>query len=250
MARKKTKRFNEGGVSEDQLKAEGLAASKDDKVGFFERLRMGNIDAPDSEAYKRFGAGRGRAARSAVEKPMYDIGYEGRDAALATPAAPAAPMPAAQPVDPYEVRNDDGTLSKSRRNEYGELYDPTGESAAAPVKKPVKRPVAKPVAKPAAKTTESKPASESGKEKVVAPRSDYSNEGRGRARTSPFIEKIAPKIPYMPKEFDNSYPGSRFKSGGAVKKTAQKMASGGMTSKASSRGDGIAQRGKTRGKIC
>jgi hypothetical protein len=36
------------------------------------------------------------------------------------------------------------------------------------------------------------------------------------------------------------------KRGGKVKK----MASGGMTSKASSRGDGIAQRGKTRGKMC
>ena len=36
-----------------------------------------------------------------------------------------------------------------------------------------------------------------------------------------------------------------YKRGGKVKK----MASGGMTSKASSRGDGIAQRGKTRGKM-
>jgi hypothetical protein len=37
-----------------------------------------------------------------------------------------------------------------------------------------------------------------------------------------------------------------YKRGGKVKK----MASGGMTSKASSRGDGIAKRGKTRGKMC
>jgi hypothetical protein len=36
------------------------------------------------------------------------------------------------------------------------------------------------------------------------------------------------------------------KKGGAVKK----MASGGSVSSASSRGDGIAQRGKTRGKMC
>jgi hypothetical protein len=43
-----------------------------------------------------------------------------------------------------------------------------------------------------------------------------------------------------------------FKRGGSVKKKPEvkKMASGGSTSKASSRGDGIAQRGKTRGKIC
>ena len=41
----------------------------------------------------------------------------------------------------------------------------------------------------------------------------------------------------------------KFKKGGSVKK----MASGGMTSKvssASSRGDGIATKGKTRGKVC
>ena len=44
-------------------------------------------------------------------------------------------------------------------------------------------------------------------------------------------------------------PGSAFKKGGAVK--AKKMSSGGMTSKASParRGDGIAQRGKTKGRM-
>ena len=40
--------------------------------------------------------------------------------------------------------------------------------------------------------------------------------------------------------------GNPMKRGGSVKK----MASGGSTSSASSRGDGIAQRGKTRGKLC
>jgi len=51
----------------------------------------------------------------------------------------------------------------------------------------------------------------------------------GRGRLSPPIPKDA-----------------MYKKGGAVKK----MASGGMTvSKASSRADGIAQRGKTRGKL-
>jgi hypothetical protein len=40
--------------------------------------------------------------------------------------------------------------------------------------------------------------------------------------------------------------GRYFKKGGATKK----MASGGKTSSASSRGDGIAQRGKTKGRMC
>lgn len=63
--KKKVKRYQEGGEAED--KKRGLAASKKEKVGFFERLRMGNIDDPKSEAYKRFGAGRGKA-EAAKEK--------------------------------------------------------------------------------------------------------------------------------------------------------------------------------------
>jgi hypothetical protein len=59
MKKKKVKRYQEGGEAED--KKRGLAASnKEGSVGFFERLRMGNIDDPKSEAYKRFGAGRGQ----------------------------------------------------------------------------------------------------------------------------------------------------------------------------------------------
>ena len=43
-------------------KAAGLKASKGEDVGFFKRLMMGNIDKPGSEAYEKFGAGRGRVA--------------------------------------------------------------------------------------------------------------------------------------------------------------------------------------------
>ena len=43
-------------------KAAGLKASKDEPVGFFKRLMMGNIDKPGSEAYEKLGAGRGRTA--------------------------------------------------------------------------------------------------------------------------------------------------------------------------------------------
>jgi len=67
MATKKPKRFEQGGLSD---KDAGLEASKDDKVGFFERLRMGNIDEEGSEAYNRFGAGRGRAARAPAPAPV------------------------------------------------------------------------------------------------------------------------------------------------------------------------------------
>lgn len=48
------------GDTEATYKARGMEASRGENVGFFERLRMGNIDQPGSEAYNRFGAGRGR----------------------------------------------------------------------------------------------------------------------------------------------------------------------------------------------
>ena len=72
---KKFKRYDEGGpVEESMAKQRGLEASnKEAPVGFFERIRMGNIDDPSSEAYKRFGAGRGRdttSATTAENKPQ------------------------------------------------------------------------------------------------------------------------------------------------------------------------------------
>ena len=71
MAKKpmKFKRYEGGGeVEESAAKQRGLDMSnKEAPVGFFERIRMGNIDDPSSEAYKRFGAGRGRAAPAAEE---------------------------------------------------------------------------------------------------------------------------------------------------------------------------------------
>jgi hypothetical protein len=62
MATRKFRKFSEGGEAAD--KEAGLKASKDEKVGFLERLRMGNIDDEGSEAYRRFGAGRGKAERA------------------------------------------------------------------------------------------------------------------------------------------------------------------------------------------
>jgi hypothetical protein len=72
MAKKpmKFKRYEGGGeVEESAAKQRGLDVSNKEKpVGFFERIRMGNIDDPSSEAYKRFGAGRGRAADTVEEE--------------------------------------------------------------------------------------------------------------------------------------------------------------------------------------
>jgi hypothetical protein len=88
MATKKIKRFQEGGVSD---KDRGLEASKDDKVGFFERLRMGNIDEEGSEAYNRFGAGRAKADRDMESEAAAMRAVDKSRASAAAPTAPAAP---------------------------------------------------------------------------------------------------------------------------------------------------------------
>jgi hypothetical protein len=83
--KKKAKRYQEGGEAED--KKRGLAASnKEGSVGFFERLRMGNIDDPKSEAYKRFGAGRGKAEAARTKASTIDQVGERERSEEAVPA--------------------------------------------------------------------------------------------------------------------------------------------------------------------
>ena len=76
---------------------------------------------------------------------------------------------------------------------------------------------------------------------------DFSNADKGKsfkrggdmAKANPFMEMIAKK--------------KAMAAGKKSEMPMKKMASGGMTSKASSasrRGDGIAQRGKTKGRMC
>ena len=86
--KKRGKRFDEGGAVDQEAedKAAGLEASKGEDVGFLGRMRMGNIDDPSSEAYKRFGAGRGAAARAAR------VPVEDRTPVRVSRAQEAAPM--------------------------------------------------------------------------------------------------------------------------------------------------------------
>lgn len=93
--KKTTLRMADGGdVTEAEDKAAGMAASSGEKVGFFERLRMGNIDDPSSEAYRRLGAGRGKEDRMEVERIANRAAAArsaSEDDAPAAPAMPEAP---------------------------------------------------------------------------------------------------------------------------------------------------------------
>jgi hypothetical protein len=345
MATKKRRRFAEGGISEAADKESGLKASKGEKVGFFERLRMGNIDDEKSEAYKRFGAGRGKMERTPVEdavaapaprkvEAMDELEEANAREPIPVPAGPKAES--RKPADRSRVSTQKAKPSapaKSSLKMQEQTYRRTSGDSG-------ERKQDKPYTRKSGATAEEKAS--------YVPRSNYSNEGRGREMTKkqqaeygidsvrptaeqtqqgleaastmmggaglktlqglakkmatpktatytrPALSAPTPRLPYdkagavgrardaraaareeeMLAEnaarygLDPRAPGYEaaagairkelggkdfsFKRGGAVKKSAnptKKMASGGLTSGASKRGDGIAQRGHTRGKI-
>lgn len=162
MATRKPRRFGAGGETAD--KEEGLKASKDEKVGFLERLRMGNIDDPNSEAYRRFGAGRGKAERVPVEDRV------------ATPVKRDEPKAEA----PKAAEDEMETANKR---------EPTPVSAGkkAEPDAPAKE-ARKPAAKPAAK-----------EQYKAAPKTDtgnYSNEGRGsKPKSAESSKSLVDQIP-------------------------------------------------------
>lgn len=178
---KKFKRYDEGGsVEESMAKQRGLDTSnKEAPVGFLERIRMGNIDDPSSEAYKRFGAGRGRAttpsATTAENKPQI---------VPRIPPAPRVPAPNEESGkmqnlisagSDFSSRSQDegyrpnaGTASERAMLEgafdSGKITENTGPRTKPIVKTPVKPVASKPTAsKPAtsaasASATPAKPA--------------------------------------------------------------------------------------------
>lgn len=283
---KRYNRYQEGGdVEESAAKQRGLDISnKEAPVGFFERIRMGNIDEPGTEAYNRFGAGRGRATPAAPP--------------AATPTAPAAPaMPAASSRPLSNDMYSDYGPSEGRSS--SETIKPTRPTATKPVV-PAKPAASKPkpeqdrIAMPqgpmrgmrsdAGKSppvvTHGFPIYDTGSasskipgQSVKAPQgekidSSESNRNVGNALMATGALGLGAAGAYKAKKMYDAAkklkagmkkrPGKDFleglsvsdmtakKRGGAVKK----YASGGMVSSASKRADGIAMKGKTRGKIC
>ena len=223
-------------------KATGLKASKGEDVGFFKRLMMGNIDKPGSEAYEKFGAGRGRVenmpvpVREAIKRPS-DDGFK--------------PEVTKQPerFTPNDTSSDvENTFAAGLSNK--------------PVKKePVKQEavkLVKEVAKPSVLSGNPRDAekgmsrgrresiSESDKPQPPA----GSMRGYGEIANLNTLAERDKKSKEMMKDADERDAFKRrvsslsggCKSGGATKAYAQ----GGSVS---SRGDGCAQRGKTRGKV-
>jgi len=279
---KKFKRYDEGGEVSD--KEAGLKSSKDEDVGFFQRLRMGNIDDPSSEAYKRFGAGRGKAERNPVgESVSVNQPERGESVSVNEPRAVARPSMTTTAADMYQ---DYGINAGRGSAGTSETMSPP-ERGSAGTSETV-RP-----SKPAAERTYPDKNEPAKTQKLLADKqksTEMPSGGPGRGKSAEMPSTGTGKSAEMAKTNMTLTPANtesrrKFSEGAgkivsgatsgimdyfkgldspssrrAKEKKLEKLkadptsrerdfAKGGKVS-ASSRGDGIAQRGKTRGKMC
>jgi hypothetical protein len=281
----KFKRYEGGGEisgevdpKEAAAKEAGLKASKGDDVGFFQRLRMGNIDDPSSEAYKRFGAGRGRLERNPVNESVSVSGSE------------PVVRPSMRPNPIFEEGRKQGMRQPSGDASVAEDYanrprNPEAIMEADNPRKTAPRPNApKPDASKPSKATTSRTRlnteAEQEADNPIGSRSMVGVPGtldkRGvtdEKRTPRFTPNEPPVATHKGKRNEENQSkapvdmtklslaerqklkNERLKSTDVTKLSLSErsklgMKSGGSVSSASRRADGIATKGKTRGKIC
>lgn len=164
----KFKRYDEGGfVDEATAKQRGLDMSnKEEPVGFFERIRAGNIDQPGTEAYNRFGAGRTYA------KNMDDE----NEAMRAANRAPSAPAASSRPLSD-DMYSDTGSSTGMGAAGTSETVKPTRQVMTKPT-----LPASKPTATPAAPVPRLRDTGPARGDLMNKPslNTNYSNEGRGK----------------------------------------------------------------------
>jgi len=247
----KFKRYDKGG--EVAAKEAGLKASKDEDVGFLKRLRMGNIDDPSSDAYKRFGAGRGLAPASTTTESKPQI------------VARIPPKP--RELTPNEESGKLQNLISSGSDIVGrpqnEGYRPNEGTAMERATKSGAEDSGKIIENTGPRTKPSKPAmvtkDQMAKEGFDNLR-DYLNAKQGltrRKEKNPTPKFIDPSNIRSGPRFDDEglIDPKNIRSGSQpeealLKNRVKGMKSGGSVGSASRRADGIAVKGKTRGKMC
>jgi len=262
--KKQAKRFDDGGDVADKIA--GLAASnaemeRNPPSSMLDRIKQslgrfgeGNIDDPKSEAYRKYGAGKAKSMRAADRmeaeanantvgtstpsvKPSADYGdyIPESNSNTVTPSSLAAAA-AVKKVKPsrtgaYDQEGGKAVLDAMRKNSVTDTGDETARLAA-------RYPAPKGMAAEAARMQNLR--NDFGKVRS----SDNKDAKKGDDPRGTLQYKMASEA--VRARMRDAAGVSEFKKGGAIKK----MASGGATSSASRRGDGIAQRGKTRGKYC
>ena len=254
-------------------KAAGLEASNKEKsTGFFERLRMGNIDDPNSEAYKRLGAGRGRAERVPVEdKSFTDVPSKivSRDEGMGafnqrlqaskdadtgiTEGERIAQEMASKPdqvVEPTKVVKKPVPRDTSNYSNEGRYRSPVGVSTVKDTGhysnegRGKEAPSVKTEAKTEAKSEPKKEMYRTMSGKMAEKTPDYGSPLMGLGET---VGRGAKAIGDVFSKYKFMTPAERKSEENRKAKEARGYKAGGSISKASSRADGIAQRGKTRG---
>ena len=264
--KKKAKRYQAGGEAED--KKRGLAASKGEKMGFFERLRMGNIDDPKSEAYKRFGAGRGQAETS-KEKAAIKA-YKGpSEAGMGTPDSPSpftgsTGQTKREPAKAAPKMNF-GQAFAAARKRGDKTFEFNGKKFTTQVKGETKKPKPATTRGPsrgtqdegdageeaARKAQEAKMAKAREMRKQTDPGDVPANVRRTQEASAKSKRRDMTGFAQMPFSEQMEYLRTKGKEGTGFK-TKEKgpgFKAGGKVSSASKRGDGIAIRGKTRGRM-
>ena len=283
----KFKRYEGGGEisgevdpKEAAAKEAGLKASRGDDVGFFQRLRMGNIDDPSSEAYKRFGAGRGRLERNPVNESVSVSGSE------------PVVRPSMRPNPIFAAGMEQGKRQPSGDASVAEFYasrprNPEAIQEADNPRQTAPRPTApKPDASKPSKATTSRTrlnteAEEEadnpiGSRSMVGVPGTLDKRGVTDEKRTPRFTPNEPPVGYVRRDDEDQIKApidetklslsermklsrERSKSGSGPTdrrsvseriRSSMGMKSGGSVSSASRRADGIATKGKTRGKIC
>jgi hypothetical protein len=234
--KRKVKRYEEGGKTEADYKREGLAASNRDldeersKMSGLEkftsgfkrlgrRLTEGNIDQPGSEAYYKYGAGRGKMIEESTKPvPEMSSDYSGRGATTLSDAKPKEASSTMDLTDRLRAASPGSNIPR---------MDGEGGGYTSPVKEEVKK-------ESKAKPKKSKLQVQNEMAKRMA--KGYAKAAGSEATRSTGSGSVNEDLMYPTKRGSGGY-GYGFKKGGKV-------------SSASSRADGIAQRGKTKGRIC
>ena len=268
---KKQRRFQDGGdVEENQMKQRGLDISNrareegTEKTSFFQRLREGNIDDPNSAAYKKYGAGRARLDDQ-IEAGKSKLADEVREMVKAkTPVAAVQSSKASDgDVSAYDLRTEtaanapkinqsaakpkSGIVTKKQLEESGLSLRDYMNKQQGKTRRGGKAPdAAKPAAKPSELTD--KPSAPAAKSSEPPVSNSYRLEGAGRPKPAAkssepatsagksMFQRIAEKETIADKirrRGEESLKGSGMKAGGSVK-----MAKGGSI-------NGIAKRGLT-----
>jgi hypothetical protein len=260
----KFKRYEGGGEIAD--KESGLKASKGDDVGFFQRLRMGNIDDPSSEAYKRFGAGASQLTPRKVS--IGDAAYE--DDRLQKRAMERSRLmqqdisagsdfkgrPQDEGYRPNEGTAKERAMLEGARD-YGKITESGDQGSGGPGSSRVVKAPTKAAPKPSTKLID--PSNiKSGRRFDDEGLIDPSNIKSGRrefeeSQKKPVDETKLSLSERMKLSRDRSKSGSGPTDKRSVNERVRStfgMKSGGSVSSASRRADGIATKGKTRGRMC